>query len=254
MVVLTDDQKDPNMIPTRQNIIRGMHWLVNGSHMNDSFFFHYSGHGGQVEDKDGDESDGYDETILPVDYEKAGEIVDDEMHAIMVKGLPQGVRLTAIFDSCHSGTALDLPYVYASDGSLQKKTATKYLGQAAKTAGTQYVSGNLVGAIKALASGVKSSMNAGQAQELQRSTRTTWADVIMFSGCKDAQTSADTHVQGLGSTGAMSFAFIAAMEENPRRSYIDLLRRMREILKDRYTQKPQMSTGRPMDMNSIFIM
>lgn len=33
------------------------------------------------------------------------------MHDIMVKPLPAGCRLTAIFDSCHSGSSLDLPYI-----------------------------------------------------------------------------------------------------------------------------------------------
>lgn len=75
-----------------------------------------------------------DDVIYPVDYQNAGHIVDDEMHDIMcvcslwtacldfvlttvfarVKPLLPGVRLTAIFDSCHSGTALDLPYVYST--------------------------------------------------------------------------------------------------------------------------------------------
>lgn len=43
------------------------------------------------------------ETIIPLDYKQTGEIVDDELHDIMVRPLPAGCRLTAIFDSCHSG-------------------------------------------------------------------------------------------------------------------------------------------------------
>ena len=38
--------------------------------------------------------------------------------------------------------------------------------------------------------------------------RSTQADVVMFSGCKDYQTSADTNVSGFGATGAASFAFV----------------------------------------------
>ena len=53
-------------------------------------------------DGEGDEVDGYDETICPVDYASSGQIVDDEMNALLVQRLPPGVRLTAIFDSCHS--------------------------------------------------------------------------------------------------------------------------------------------------------
>lgn len=83
MVILTDDQQNPMSQPTKQNILRAMHWLVKDAHPNDSLFFHYSGHGGQTPDLDGDEDDGYDEVIYPVDFRQAGHIVDDEMHRIM---------------------------------------------------------------------------------------------------------------------------------------------------------------------------
>jgi hypothetical protein len=42
------------------------------------------------------------------------------MHDIMVKPLQAGVRLTAIFDSCHSETALELPYIYSTQGILKE--------------------------------------------------------------------------------------------------------------------------------------
>ncbi len=40
IVLLTDDATNPRQIPTRQNIIEAMHWLVNGAHPHDSLFFH----------------------------------------------------------------------------------------------------------------------------------------------------------------------------------------------------------------------
>lgn len=83
MVCLTDDQQNPMSHPTKANIIRAMHWLVKDARPNDSLVFHYSGHGGQTEDLDGDEDDGYDEVIYPVDFRQTGHIVDDEMHEIM---------------------------------------------------------------------------------------------------------------------------------------------------------------------------
>jgi hypothetical protein len=97
-----------------------MQWLVKDARPNDALFFHYSGHGGQQADTDGDEADGMDENIYPLDHKTAGTIVDDDMHAIMVKTLPQGCRLTAIFDCCHSGSALDLPYIYSTQGKLKE--------------------------------------------------------------------------------------------------------------------------------------
>lgn len=36
--------------------------------------------------------------IYPLDFETNGHITDDEMHDIMVKALPPGCRMTAIFD------------------------------------------------------------------------------------------------------------------------------------------------------------
>ena len=49
-----------------------------------------SGHGGQTKDLDGDEADGFDEVIYPVDFEKAGHIVDDVRCLILPH--PAGIR------------------------------------------------------------------------------------------------------------------------------------------------------------------
>lgn len=61
---------------------------------------------------------GWDETILPVDYKSAGHILDDDLYIYLVQPLVKGAQLTAIFDSCHSGTALDLPFVYDTNGEI----------------------------------------------------------------------------------------------------------------------------------------
>lgn len=119
IVMLLDGMGGPSE-PTRANILRACQWLTSNAQPNDSLFFHYSGHGGTTKDLDGDEDDGYDETIYPVDHKSAGMIVDDELHEILVRPLPQGCRLTAIFDSCHSGSALDLPYMYDTSGKLKE--------------------------------------------------------------------------------------------------------------------------------------
>ncbi|KAJ6623271.1 caspase domain-containing protein [Mycena sp. CBHHK59/15] len=121
IVILTDDAPHARSQPTRRNIIDAMRWLVRDARPHDALFFHYSGHGGQTRDLDGDEVDGYDEVIYPVDYKRHEHIVDDEMHLIMVKPLPVGCRLT----SCHSGTALGtLSCLYSSSGRLKGSHAT----------------------------------------------------------------------------------------------------------------------------------
>jgi len=57
IVLLTDDAQNQRQIPTRENILNAMQWLVQGAAPNDSLFFHYSGHGGQTKDLDGDEAE-----------------------------------------------------------------------------------------------------------------------------------------------------------------------------------------------------
>ncbi|PFH35996.1 ICE family protease (caspase) p20 domain-containing protein [Besnoitia besnoiti] len=112
MVVLTDDNPNALYRPTRNNMLKAMRWLSIDNRPGDSLFFHYSGHGGRQVDRSGIEQDGYDETILPVDFDTAGQILDDELHAFLVQPLQNGCRLTAVMDCCHSGTGLDLPFTW----------------------------------------------------------------------------------------------------------------------------------------------
>jgi hypothetical protein len=252
VVMLTDDATNPRQKPTKQNIIDGMRWLVAGAQPNDSLFFHYSGHGGQTKDYDGDEADGHDEVIYPLDHETAGEIVDDDMHDIMVKSLPAGCRLTAIFDSCHSGSALDLPYIYSTEGKIKEPNLLADAGSSILQSGLAYVRGDKQGALKGMISMVKTASNSKKSDKISKSTRTSAADVISWSGCKDSQTSADT-VEAGQSTGAMSFAFMSSLSTNPNQTYQQLLNSIRDILRSKYSQKPQLSSSHPMDTTILFI-
>jgi hypothetical protein len=81
--------------------------LVRSSQPGDLLVFHYSGHGSQKPDQNGDEADGLDETICPLDYETKGMITDDRL-AEIVKSLPADRTLFAVLDCCHSGSGLDL--------------------------------------------------------------------------------------------------------------------------------------------------
>ena len=147
------------------------------------------GHGGQTPDLDGDEDDGYDEVIYPVDFRTAGHIVDDEMHRIMVQTLRPGVRLTAIFDSCHSGSALDLPYIYSTQGVLKEPNLAKEAGQGLLGIVSAYARGDM-GGIASTAMGLFKKATTGEAAyERTIQTKTSPADVIMWSGSKDTQTS-----------------------------------------------------------------
>lgn len=127
MQILTDNQ--PGSLPTKANILAAMRWLIKGAQPGDSLFFYFSGHATQVKDLDGDDLDGLDECMCAMDYmcdrrflpspDTPGIIVDDDINRIMVQPLPQGCRLTAVLDCCHSGTLLDLPFIYDSRGILK---------------------------------------------------------------------------------------------------------------------------------------
>ncbi|EGV65375.1 Ca(2+)-dependent cysteine protease [Yamadazyma tenuis] len=254
MVILTDDQRQYNKIPTRENILRGMQWLTRDARPNDSLFFHYSGHGGVTKDLDGDEEDGTDQVIYPLDFEQNGFIVDDIMHEIMVRPLPMGCRLTALYDSCHSGTALDLPYVYSTKGVVKEPSILKDVGGDALSAVLSYERGNVGGMLSSLGKMAKTVMNQGSFDEDKvRQMKASPADVISLSGSKDDQTSADASFNGSAS-GAMSYAFISILSQFPEQSYLSLLNRMRDFLKAKYSQKPQLSSSHPIDMNLKFIM
>ena len=73
-----------------------------------------------MRDRSGDEEDGYDEALVPVDFNDAGLLVDDDLFDILIEPLAEGVHMVSLMDCCHSGTILDLPYIFKpnEDGSM----------------------------------------------------------------------------------------------------------------------------------------
>lgn len=184
----------------------------------------------------------------------------------MVTPLQPGVRLTAIFDSCHSGTALDLPYIYSTQGVLKEPNLAKEAGQGLLGVISSYSRGDMGGVANNLMGFFKKATNGDDAYNRTVATKTSPADVIMWSGSKDDQTSyvsptlkknncykleltqlhsADATIAAQA-TGAMSWAFINAMRKNPQQSYVQLLNSIRDELATKYTQKPQLSCSHPL--------
>nr|CAB3495727.1 unnamed protein product [Digitaria exilis] len=193
------EDRDLSRVPTRANLMRALRWLVDGATAGDSLVFHFSGHGVQKLDNDGDEADGYDEALCPVDFEdpRGGVILDDEINATIVRPLGKGVKLHAIVDTCHSGTILDLPYLCR----LSRTGYWQWENQQTRFSSEQKcTSGGLA---------------------------------ISISGCGDSQTSQDTTAfSGSTSTGAMTYSFIKAVESEPGTTYGRLLTAMRATIRD----------------------
>ena len=202
---------------------------------------------------DGDEDDGYDEVIYPVDFRQVGHIVDDEMHDILVKPLQLGTRLTAIFDSCHSGSALDLPYIYSTHGVLKEPNLAKEAGQGLLGLVSSYARGDMGGMASTAMSFFKKATTGDDVYKRNLQTKTSPADVVMWSGSKDSQTSSDASIAGQA-TGAMSWAFITALKKNPQQSYVQLLNSIRDELEGNYDQKPQLSCSHPLGKSTLSLM
>ncbi len=111
------------------------------------------------------------------------------MHLIMVKSLLPGVRLTAIFDSCHSGSALDLPYIYSTQGVLKEPNLAKEAGQGLLGIVSAYARGDMSGIASTVTGLFKKATTGDEARQRTISTKTSPADVVMWSGSKDDQTS-----------------------------------------------------------------
>uniref|UniRef100_A0A7N0T184 Peptidase C14 caspase domain-containing protein n=1 Tax=Kalanchoe fedtschenkoi TaxID=63787 RepID=A0A7N0T184_KALFE len=226
ILVLTE-MEPAGYLPTKKNIQRAFEWLVRDMRPGDSLVFYYSGHGLRQLDFNEDELDGFDETLCPMDYKEAGMIIDNEINVAIVRPLIEGVTLHAIVDSCHSGTILDLAYVYDKEKEQWEDNRPPS------------------GADKSTAGGLAVSLGA----------------------CKDKQLAADTSAfTKKRMTGAMTWSLIHAVRLKSSLTYGELLDSMLQSLKKgdqssnacslnkvfqkRIIQDPQLSASEEFDIYS----
>ncbi len=96
-----------NSEATRERLTAEMEALVARAQPTDTTVFHWSGHGSQVVDLEGDEPDGLDETLVPVDgrllHQEPADLRDDEIRSWLARLESHGSAVTLIVDCCHSG-------------------------------------------------------------------------------------------------------------------------------------------------------
>jgi hypothetical protein len=194
--------------PTKENILLELKRLIVNAKIGDMLVFYFSGHGSYTYDRNGDETDKRDEMLISSD---SLPIIDDELKTILQNHLPREVTIIGIFDSCHSGTILDLKYNYLDSNNYDKYSENNKVTEC---------NGN----------------------------------VIMISGCMDAQTSTEALIENKAQ-GALTWSFIFCTEQNPNCSWRELLKSMRDTLKSNgFSQIPQLSTDSFYDIDSkIFI-
>lgn len=183
--ILTEES---NLIPTRMTIQRSIQWLVSNVKAGDTLYFHYSGHGAYIQDKDNNESDGKDEVIIPLDYRSSGVISDDWFNINLVKKIPIGVKLWGFMDCCHSGTLFDLKYNWKSIS--KSKTENKSNQYRSEDWTTEYYftyeNENDIGSN---------------------------SFVCMFSASEDAQVATDAKING-NYSGSFTYCFIEFVKNN----------------------------------------
>lgn len=124
---------------TYKNIINGIEKLVATTKKGDIIYLHFSTHGQPIEDKNGDETDGWDEALIPIDafklykkgrYEGEKHITDDVLSkwtSILRRKIGENGALYVVIDACHAGTSSrgeDLPIRGTIMGFTSDKSKT----------------------------------------------------------------------------------------------------------------------------------
>ena len=97
---LTDDGKG-DMMPTLENIVRSLMWLVEGAQPGQSMYFHFSGHGATIH--------GLSHYLVPCDFADRGVISSDVVTEILSK-TPPGSRVVVVADCAYACSPVNLPW------------------------------------------------------------------------------------------------------------------------------------------------
>lgn len=205
-----------NKKPTKQNIMNELSNLLQNSYKGDTIYFAFSGHGSNIFDRSGDELDGMDEMIVPLGFTNNlnSFIIDDELRNLVDLRLKNGVKLFMLFDSCFSGTILDLKYHYLDSDKYDNVIVNPKVSE---------TKGQIV-----TISGCKDSQYS--------------ADTVVDYGNKKNMYS-----------GAMTYSFLKTIQDlGVNISFRTLLQNMRKILKeDGYEQIPQLLSGQQLNLDEL---
>jgi len=213
--------------------------LIAGGRKGDVLLLHYSGHGSNVPDSDGDEADQRDEILCPTDLDWKNPLRDDWLRAQFDK-LRAGVRLSIIMDCCHSGT--NTRAILPPDApSIQRYLPSPWDLVAAESG--RKLRGAVVGELR-------KSSRAGR-----KKGDVVQADLpeILVTGCRSTQTSADAYIDG-SYNGALTYNLVKTLNEAKGKiSYRDLHAQTIGRLKSgKFDQVPQLE-GRKDRFDDMFM-
>jgi hypothetical protein len=223
--ILTDERA------TTANIRKRLKRLASDMQPGDVVVFHYSGHGSQVRDRDGDEElkDHLDEIICPYDLDWDDPITDDELGKTFAN-IPEGASVTVLLDSCHSGTGLREfgPIAQRNKFLVPPPDIFHRTGPEIRNEGVNR----------------SVTMHAAKPRFRIQALGKSLADTqraILIAGCRDDQLSADAWIDG-DFHGAFTYYFWNAAEAlGWHATYEKTVEKVTAALKDdNYTQVPQL--------------
>lgn len=192
LTILTDDQATKTAI---EDAVKG---LVVDAEPGDVVLFHYSGHGSNVPDDNGDEADERDEILCPTDLDWKKPLRDDWLRRTFDK-TKKGVSLTVIMDCCHSGTATRV--ISPPDAERIDRYLPSPWDLVAAESGRE-----LTGKVTTRLRGSKKSA--------RRASDVVDAKIpeVLVTGCRDDQTSADATIGGTFN-GALTYSLVETMKQ-----------------------------------------
>lgn len=221
--ILTDNSA------TTSEILRRLNWLVDGAQPGDSLYFHYSGHGSQMIDKDYDmeeEPDGKDEIICPSDLNWRDKVIKDDDLRNIFSRVPKGCDVTVTLDCCHSGQGLRTLVNPLETPSPNK---SRVLAMPAD--------------IEARGWGLNLPVKE---RKLQHVDTIEEQDGVLISGCQSNQTSADAWIHTKYHGACTYYLWEVLKQSNFTISHTDLIQKMNQKMdKHGYTQNPELNCASP---------
>lgn len=170
--------------------------LIREAKRGDVLFLHYSGHGSNAPDDNGDEADRRDEILCPADLDWNKPFRDDWLRKTFNRLKTRGASLTVVMDCCHSGSITRR--IQPPDARRIERFLPNPLDLLAVESGRR-LSGELVGSVRS--------------QPNSRAPRDVVAvDIpeILVTGCRSTQTSADAYIGG-SYNGALTYHLCKAI-------------------------------------------
>jgi metacaspase-1 len=206
----------------------GVVGLLRSAKSGDVLVLHFSGHGSNVPDDDGDEADERDEILCPTDLDWKKPFTDDWLRRTFDKYLKPGVSFTVIMDCCHSGT--NTRAIQPPDAKVVQRYLPSPWDLVAAESG------------RALRGKVRTTLHKSRASSRALSDIVN-ADLpeVLITGCRDNQTSADAYIGG-SFNGALTYSLMAAIRQSRGRlTYRELHERaLKQLRKGRFDQVPQL--------------